>query len=86
MVGANFLIVVSRASDATENELSQLVPMYATLAKTSRLPLLQSIISTILVEMVFGAYFVGLSKDQANKLKQTEECLATLSKQFRKEW
>jgi hypothetical protein len=58
--------------------------MYAELAKTSKLPLLQSIISTILVEMVFDAYFVGLSKEQASKLKQTEECLESLSKSSRK--
>lgn len=63
-----------------ETELSQLVPMYAELARTSKLPLLQSVVSTILVEMIFDAYFVGLSKDQASTLKQTEECLASLSK------
>ncbi|KAH6656765.1 hypothetical protein BKA67DRAFT_655075 [Truncatella angustata] len=72
-------IVISKASPSVENELSQLVPMYSELAKTSKLPLLQSIVSTILVEMIFDAYFVGLSKDQANKLKQTQECLESLS-------
>lgn len=80
--GTDFSAVVSKISESAEKELSQLVPMYAYLAKTSKLPLLQSIISTILVEMVFDAYFVGLSKDQANKLKQTEECLAVLSKLY----
>ncbi|KAM0814952.1 hypothetical protein AB5N19_00745 [Seiridium cardinale] len=72
-------IIISKASQSVESELSQLVPMYADLARTSKLPLLQSIVSTILVEMIFDSYFVGLSKDQATKLKQTEECLASLS-------
>ncbi|KAK9417516.1 hypothetical protein SUNI508_08667 [Seiridium unicorne] len=72
-------IIISKASQSVESELSQLVPMYADLARTSKLPLLQSIVSTILVEMIFDSYFVGLSKDQATNLKQTEECLASLS-------
>ncbi|KAF2995772.1 hypothetical protein E8E14_000733 [Neopestalotiopsis sp. 37M] len=72
-------IIASKASQSVQDELAQLVPMYADLSKTAKVPLLQSIISTILVEMIFGAYFVGLSKDQARNLKQTEECLASLS-------
>lgn len=54
--------------------------MYQELAKTAKLPLLQSVVSAILVQMIFDAYFVGLSKDQADQFKQTEECLASLSK------
>lgn len=76
----DFSSVASKASQSVQDELAQLVPMYADLSKTAKVPLLQSIISTILVEMIFGAYFVGLSKDQARNLKQTEECLASLSK------
>lgn len=78
-----FRIDTSKASESVQDELAQLVPIYADLSKTSKIPLLQSIISTILVEMIFGAYFVGLSKDEARKLKQTEDCLASLSESIR---
>ncbi|KAI1873410.1 hypothetical protein JX265_005032 [Neoarthrinium moseri] len=70
---------LSKASQPVVHELSQLVPMYQELASTAKLPLLQSIISAILVEMIFSAYFVGLSKEQATQFQRTEECLASLS-------
>jgi hypothetical protein len=53
--------------------------MYEELAGPAKLHLLQSVVSTILVEMIFGAYFVGLSKERANQFKQMEEYLASLS-------
>jgi activating signal cointegrator complex subunit 1 len=57
--------------------------MYSELVKPAKLPLLQSIVSTILVHMIFDAYFVGLSKDQEEQFKRTEESLAALSKFYR---
>ncbi|KAH8677380.1 hypothetical protein BX600DRAFT_506425 [Xylariales sp. PMI_506] len=70
---------LSKVSGATITELSQLVPMYEELAGPSKIPLLQSIVSTVLVEMVFDAYFVGLSKDQASQFKQVQDSVTLLS-------
>ncbi|KAI0137283.1 hypothetical protein BJ170DRAFT_53389 [Xylariales sp. AK1849] len=70
---------LTKASKAAITELSQLVPMYEELAGPAKLPLLQSIVSTVLVEMIFDAYFVGLPKEQASQFQQTEQYLATLS-------
>lgn len=80
---ADLTIDVSGASEAVIEELSQLVPMYQELIKSAKLPLLQSIVSTILVQMIFGAYFVGLSKEQEQQFRRTEESLASLSKSYR---
>lgn len=49
--------------------------MYEDLASTAKVHLLQSIVSRILVEMVFDAYFVGLSREQTQQLRQMEKML-----------
>ncbi|RYO86288.1 hypothetical protein DL764_009027 [Monosporascus ibericus] len=59
-------------------DLSQLVPMYQDIEAQAKLHLLQSIVSTILVEMVFGCYFPGLSDAQGNQLRGTEQILASI--------
>ncbi|CAM1509330.1 Fc.00g030690.m01.CDS01 [Cosmosporella sp. VM-42] len=62
--------------EATLAELNELVPMYEDLAQTAKVHLLQSIVSRILVEMVFDAYFVGLSDEQTQQFRQMERMLS----------
>jgi hypothetical protein len=50
--------------------------MYEELAAASRIPLLQSLVSRVLVERVFDAYFVGLPPDVAAQIGQLEGFLA----------
>lgn len=58
-------------------EISELVPMYEELASTHKVYLLQSIVSRILVEMVFDAYFVGLTEEQTQQFRQLEKLIST---------
>lgn len=67
--------------EATLGELSELVPMFEELVHTSKVHLLQSIVSSILVEMVFNAYYVGLSEDQTSQFRKMEELLLSFSTQ-----
>lgn len=69
---------MSKASDATLTELSQLVPMYEDLIHASKVHLLQSIVSSILVDMVFNAYYVGLSEQETQQIQQMELLLSSL--------
>lgn len=57
------------------SELGHLVPMYEELIHTSKVHLLQSIVSSILVEMVFNAYYVGLSEEDTRHFQQMEQLL-----------
>lgn len=68
---------VSKAGEAALQELAELVPMYEELAQTAKIHLLQSIVSRILVHRIFRAYFVGLSPDQEQQLKETERMMAS---------
>ncbi|RYP50113.1 hypothetical protein DL768_004317 [Monosporascus sp. mg162] len=68
----------AKLDQSTIDDLSQLVPMYQEIEAHAKLHLLQSIVSTILVEMVFGCYFAGLSDAQANQLRGTEQFLASI--------
>lgn len=52
--------------------------MYEDIEPHAKLHLLQSIVSSILVEMVFNCYLVGLSEDQAKQLYETEKFLASM--------
>lgn len=49
--------------------------MYEELIHTSKVHLLQSIVSSILVEMVFNAYYVGLSEQDTRHFQQMEQLL-----------
>lgn len=71
-------IDLSKASETALQELAALVPMYEELAQTAKVHLLQSIVSRVLVNRVFRAYFVGLSPDQEQQLKETERMVASL--------
>jgi hypothetical protein len=54
--------------------------MYEDLAATAKIHLLQSIVSRVLVELVFDTYFVGLPSDMARQLTQVETFLASFGK------
>lgn len=54
--------------------------MYEDLAHTSKVHLLQSLVSAILVEMVFNSYYVGLSPEQTEQFRRMEELLLSFSK------
>lgn len=53
--------------------------MYEELALTSKVHLLQSLVSAILVEMVFESYYVGLSDEAMAHFRQMEELLLSFS-------
>jgi len=54
--------------------------MYEELAVSeTKAAFLQSIVSSILVEMIFNAYFVGLPEEKATQLSQVEKYLENLS-------
>ncbi|KAI5862370.1 RNA ligase-like domain-containing protein [Durotheca rogersii] len=69
----------ARADEAITQELDELVPMYEKLAAPAKVHLLQSVVSSILVEAIFNAYFVGLAKDEADRLARVERDLASLT-------
>ncbi|KAL2131255.1 hypothetical protein VTI74DRAFT_2382 [Chaetomium olivicolor] len=68
---------LSAASEDTISELARLMPMYEELASTSRIHLLQSLVSRLLVELVFDAYFVGLPAEVAGQIKEIEGFLGS---------
>ncbi|KAI0974949.1 hypothetical protein F4678DRAFT_470251 [Xylaria arbuscula] len=71
---------LDRAHQTVIDDLSELVPMYEELAiSETKAPFLQSIVSSILVEMIFDVYFVGLPEEEAARLGQTEKYLVHLS-------
>lgn len=66
-----------KADDDTLQVLSGLIPLYEDLAQTSKVYLLQSVVSKVLVQRIFGAYFVGLSTEQEEQLRRTEKTMAS---------
>lgn len=77
---ANGAVDFEKAEPDALEELARLVPMYEELADVAKVHLLQSVVSGILVEMVFDAYFVGLSQEQTDRFKEAEELLRSLCK------
>ncbi|KAE8445489.1 hypothetical protein EG329_013379 [Mollisiaceae sp. DMI_Dod_QoI] len=61
----------------TKDQLLHLVPTYESLASSSKVHLIQSLVSRILVEEIFSAYFVGLPKDQADEFSKVEKHLSS---------
>ncbi|RDA87320.1 hypothetical protein CP532_2657 [Ophiocordyceps camponoti-leonardi (nom. inval.)] len=71
---------VSRVDDETLAELRRLVPSYdLLLLRSAKIHLLQSAVSRILVDSVFGAYFVGLSEEQTRDYRRMEDLLCSLA-------
>ena len=60
----------------TKEKLLGLVPTYESLASASKIHLIQSIVSRILVKSIFEAYFVGLPKSRADELRSVERYLS----------
>ena len=73
---------LSTADEDAVAELARLVPMYEELASAARIHLLQSVVSRLLVELVFEAYFVGLPSDVAAQIRQLEGFLSRCGKLF----
>ncbi len=71
---------LSKATPAAKEELARLVPMYEELKHAAKVHLLQSLVSRLLVEMVFDTYFVGLSDEQTQQLSQMEELLSSFGR------
>ncbi|KAJ3568487.1 hypothetical protein NPX13_g6407 [Xylaria arbuscula] len=68
------------ADQTVIEDLSELVPMYEELATSeTKAAFVQSIVSSILVEMIFNKYFVGLPEQEATRFDQIEEYLVQLS-------
>ncbi|KAM3505497.1 hypothetical protein MY10362_002902 [Beauveria mimosiformis] len=68
---------LSRLDKKTTAEVAALVPAYEELAKTAKVHFLQSLVSRVLVDTVFDAYFVGLSPEQTSLFKDMEQLLAS---------
>lgn len=63
-------------------QLLTLVPTYEALASTSKVHLIQSIVSRIFVNSIFEQYFVGLPKEQADDLKRVENNLSSIGELY----
>ncbi|RFU31989.1 hypothetical protein B7463_g4391, partial [Scytalidium lignicola] len=69
-------IDVGKASEEVKEELLELIPTYEAIAATSRIHLIQSIVSRLFVRFIFESYFVGLSDEQADQLKNVEKLMS----------
>lgn len=75
---------LSNVDETTLKDLAELVPMYEELlAQGAKVHLLQALVSRILTQQVFGAYFVGLSAEQEEQMRRTEKLIATFGKRPR---
>lgn len=68
-------IDVEKANGETCEQLLQLVPTYESLAASSKVHLIQSLVSRLLVDRIFNEYFIGLSKEHADDLSKVEKYL-----------
>ncbi|CAN8103773.1 unnamed protein product [Discula destructiva] len=70
---------LSKVDEPTLSVLAELVPTYAELLdQGAKVHMLQSLVSRVLAQHVFGAYFVGLSAEQEEQMRRTEGLMATL--------
>ena len=76
------LVDLAKTGQSEVDELAKLVPMYAELAPKIKIHLLQSIVSSILVDNIFSQYFVGLSEEQSSKFNEMERYLSSTSRSF----
>jgi hypothetical protein len=58
--------------------VSEAVPAYSTLLTTSKLNVIQSVISAVLIDKVFGVYFFGLLDERISQIQAMEEYLRTI--------
>lgn len=72
---------LSKVDEATLRDLAGLVPMHEELLRQgAKVHMLQSLVSRILAQHVFGAYFVGLSSEQEEQMRKTENLMASFGK------
>jgi activating signal cointegrator complex subunit 1 len=73
---------MDKANDETKEQLLRLVPTYESLASSSKVHLIQSLVSRLLLKHIFDAYFIGLPTEHANELSKAEKYLSTFGKFF----
>lgn len=64
-----------------KEELLRLLPNYETLASTSKIHFIQSLVSQLLVDTIFTSYFVGIPPEKAEELAKVESFLRDLGSQ-----
>ncbi|RDW82126.1 hypothetical protein BP6252_03238 [Coleophoma cylindrospora] len=69
-------IDIESLPDEIRDQISELVPTYIPIAAISKIYLIQSLISMVLVQKIFQSYFAGLPEEEAEKFKATEETLS----------
>ncbi|ROT43731.1 hypothetical protein SODALDRAFT_327945 [Sodiomyces alkalinus F11] len=74
-------IDLSSADDEVRYEVERLVPMCEELVFTAKVHFLLSLVSRVLVDMVFDSYYVGLTKDQARGFRYVEQTLLSYGSQ-----
>ncbi|KAK3397037.1 hypothetical protein B0T20DRAFT_247837 [Sordaria brevicollis] len=73
-------VSVKDDDEVTREELGRVVPMFEEiLGMGGKIHLIQSVVSSLLVEMVFGAYFVGLSAEQERVVREAEAMLGSIA-------
>lgn len=60
----------------TKEELARLIPTHESLAATSKIQFVQSLVSRLLVESIFQPYFIGLSKEQTEDFEKVEKTIS----------
>lgn len=69
---------IEEVDEVVRAEAGELLPMFEELVTGgSKVHLLQSIVSKLLVDEVLGAYYVGLSREQTKQFKEMEQMLTT---------
>lgn len=72
-------VKVEGDNGGVREELGRVVPMFEEiLGMGGKIHLIQSVVSRLLVEMVFGAYFVGLTGDQERVVREAEGMLGSI--------
>jgi len=77
---ADHLTDLKGADESKLSALAGLVPMYEQLVSGSKIHMLQSAVSAVLMELVFDQYFVGLSDDEARQLTQIQALLSSFGR------
>ena len=71
-----------KASNEIRDQLLQLVPTFESLATSSKVHLIQSLVSRLLVDRIFNEYFIGLPKERAIELSKAEKYLGEFGETY----
>jgi len=74
---SDLIVDVEKTSLEVKEILLRLVPTYEALATASKIHLIQSIISRLLVDTIFEEYFIGLPRARADELRSVEKYLGS---------